>query len=97
MNFLQPTEQLLKTARRVVWFQKPQETLDNPTHFLSYAMTFGTVDDLVTLQQAGVTLNDYKEVLNHAPAGVFDARSWTYWNLRCGNKEVPPLPVRNLH
>jgi hypothetical protein len=37
---------------------------------------------------------EYREVLAHVPAGVFDARSWAYWNLICGRRPAPPLPVR---
>jgi hypothetical protein len=31
-----------------------------------------------------VSERDFEEVLEHAPPGVFDARSWAYWNLKCG-------------
>jgi len=34
------------------------------------------------------------EVLDHAPPGIFDRRSWAYWNLKCGREPVPPLPTR---
>lgn len=29
---------------------------------------------------------DYREVVEHAPPGVFDSRSWGYWNLICGRR-----------
>ena len=38
--------------------------------------------------------DDYREVLEHAPSGIFDPRSWAYWNLVCGHRPAPPLPVR---
>lgn len=91
-----PTSQLLDVASRVVWFEEPQAALKNPIHFLAYAMKLGTDDDLIALDKAGVGLVHYREVLDHAPAGVFDMRSWSYWNLRCGRDSVPPLPERHL-
>jgi hypothetical protein len=39
---------------------------------------------------------DFREALDHAPPGVFDARSWAYWNLKYGRAPVPPLPVRGV-
>jgi hypothetical protein len=37
---------------------------------------------------------EFREVLENAPAGVLDAKSWTYWNLKCGRIPVPLLPAR---
>jgi hypothetical protein len=96
MKPLAPTPLLTALARRIVWFKEPPETLADPIHFLAYAMKLGTADDLGKLAQAGIGLADFSEVLDRAPAGIFDARSWTYWNLRCGRRAVPPLPTRNL-
>jgi hypothetical protein len=36
-----------------------------------------------------VSKDDYREVLQFAPAGVFDVRSWAYWNLVCGRHPTP--------
>ena len=96
MKPIQPTPELLEVAERVVWFKKPTETLDDPIHFLAYAMKSGTADDLVALDRAGINLAHFREVLDNAPAGIFDERSWTYWNLRCGRRPVPPLPERKF-
>ncbi|MEQ8253517.1 MAG: hypothetical protein ABRQ28_02905 [Smithellaceae bacterium] len=80
-------------ARRVVWFREPAEELTDPIHFLAYVMSIGTVDDLKALQGI-VGKDEYCEVLEKAPPGIFDARSWAYWNLKCGRQPAPPLPVR---
>ena len=96
MKPIQPTPELLEVAERIVWFKKPAETLQNPIHFLAYAMKLGTADDLVVLDRAGINLEHFTEVLDNAPAGIFDDRSWAYWNQRCGRRPVPPLPVRKL-
>jgi hypothetical protein len=96
MISFEPTPELLDTARSVIWFQEPQDTLANPVKFLAYAMTYGAPGDLLALQNAGVTAKEYTEVLENAPPGVFDPRSWAYWNLKCGRAEVPPMPIRHF-
>jgi len=93
MKPLPMTPDILNVARRVVWFKTPEEELADPVHFLAHVMTFGTPDDLKALQ--GIVGNDeFSEVLEHAPPGVFDVRSWAYWHLRCGRQPLPPLPTR---
>ena len=97
MHTLKPlplTPEMLHVARRVVWFREPVEALADPVHFLAYVMSIGTVDDLKALQGI-VGKDDYREVLEKAPPGIFDARSWAYWNLKCGRQPTPPLPTRS--
>ncbi len=91
---LPPTSELLEVARRVVWFQAPERTLQDPRRFLAYVMRYGTARDLAALQNAGIGWDHYREALDGAPAGVLDRRSWTYGQLKCGRTEVPPLPAR---
>ena len=93
MNRMPATPALLAVAERVVWFKPPAETLADPVHFLAYAMTYGTIEDLCSLQVV-VGKKEFREALEQAPPGIFDARSWAYWNLKCGRVPVPPLPER---
>ena len=84
--------ELLAVAQRVVWFKTPHEALAEPRHFLAHVMTYGTVEDLRVLEGI-VGEREFIEVLEHAPPGIIDPRSWAYWNLKC-NRPVGPLPVR---
>ncbi len=93
MKPLPLTPALLAVAQRVVWFKEPAEALADPVHFLAHVMTYGAVEDLRALQGV-VGLEEFREVLEHAPPGVFDPRSWAYWNLKCGRVPTPPLPTR---
>jgi len=87
MKSIPVTPATLNVARRVVWFKPPEEVLADPVHFLVHVMTFGTIEDLIALR--GIVGNDeLNEVLEHAPPGIFDARSWAYWNLKCGRQPV---------
>jgi hypothetical protein len=93
MKPLPQTPDLLAVAERVVWFKPPTETLADPVHFVAHVMTYGTVEDMRALNGV-VGPNEFRETLDNAPPGVFDARSWAYWNLKCGREPAPPLPVR---
>ena len=93
MKPLPTTPELLAVAARVVWFKSPAETLADPAHFLAHVMTYGTVEDLRALEGI-VGPPKFRDALEHAPPGIFDSRSWAYWNLKCGRSPAPPLPVR---
>jgi hypothetical protein len=93
MKGLPPTPELLAVAERVVWFKTPSEALADPVHFLAHVMTYGTVEDLRMLE-GFVGQHEYREALENAPPGIFDPRSWAYWNLKYGRLPTPPLPVR---
>lgn len=92
---LPKTSELLTVAKRVVWFKKPEDTLEHPEHFLAYLMTYGFYEE-VEIVQRYVTLKDFSEALKHAPPGIFDPRSWNYWNLICHRLPIPPMPKREL-
>jgi hypothetical protein len=93
MKPLPETPELLAVAERVVWFRPPRETLADPVHFLAHVMTYGTVEDLRALDGV-IGPSEFLEALDNAPAGVFDARSWAYWNLKYRHAPPPPLPTR---
>jgi hypothetical protein len=95
MNPLPATPELLWVARRVMWFEEPERALGDTVQLLAHVMVFGSVEDLKALRGI-VSKDDYREVLEQAPPGIFDARSWAYWNLVCDRQPTPPLPMRIL-
>jgi hypothetical protein len=95
MKSLPKNPELLSVAQRVVWFKPPASALDDPIHFLAHVMTYGTAADLTAVFRV-IGRAELCEVLDHAPPGVFDARSWAYWHLVCGRPQRPPLPKRRF-
>lgn len=89
------TPALLAVAERVVWFKPPAEALADPVHFLAHVMTYGTVEDLQAVNSVAGP-EEFLETLENAPPGIFDPRSWAYWNLKYGRIPAPPMPVRRL-
>jgi len=92
MNF---SEDLKLVAKRVVWFKTPEETLQEPKLFLAHLMTYGTLEDIATAMKYYADA-DFDLVLKDPPAGIFDRRSWNYWNLRFHHEPVPTLPQRTF-
>jgi hypothetical protein len=77
---LPPTNDLVALARRVVWFKEPSAALGDVRHFVAHALTFGTAEDVQVLRRH-LADDQLRMALQEAPAGVFDARCWAYWNL----------------
>jgi hypothetical protein len=80
-------------AKRVVWFESPEESLSEPVRFMAYAMARARHEDMRILRRY-VSDDDFREALDHAPPGIIDPRSWAYWNSKMGRWPAPPLPVR---
>jgi hypothetical protein len=88
------SEDLLALARRIIWFEPPEKALVDPLRSLVYLMTYGTWDDIVVARRH-LTEAEFREALEKAPPGIFDPRSWAYWNLViAGRSPPPPLPRR---
>ena len=96
MKSLSLTEELAKVAPRVIWFEAPEQALADPIRFVTYAMTYGTHDDMKIVRHYLSDEELIKEVLDHATPGIFDRRSWAYWNLMLDRYPAPPLPKRHL-
>lgn len=82
-------------AGRLFWWKTPAEALADPDRFLSQLMTYGTWRDIVEAR-AHWKENAFREALRHAPPGVFDQRSWTYWHHVLDLLPIPPRPVRKF-
>ena len=83
---------LEEVAQRVFWWMTSQEALADRHRFLAQVMTYGDVEDILTTKNH-FTDDDFIEVLNRPPAGVFDPRSWSYWHA-VYKLPLSPLPTR---
>jgi hypothetical protein len=88
-------EETRALARRLVWFESPEEALADPVRFMAYAFARATHEEMRTLR-AHVDDADLREALDKAPPGIIDPHSWAYWNLRLGRYPAPPMPRRRL-
>lgn len=86
---------LHRVAERLVWWQPPEVSLQQPQRLIAQVMTLGNWEDVQTVRRV---FGDeaFRAVLAEPPAGVFDVRSWTYWHHVFHLLPVPPLPKRRL-
>jgi hypothetical protein len=95
MKQLPHAPELETVARHTVWFKTPAEAIGDSFHFVAHVLTYGTHDDVTTLRKY-ISDRDLQEAIDHAPPGIFDPRSWAYWNLKIGRYPAPELPRRRL-
>ncbi len=95
MNPIPNIPQIADIARRIIWFEPPEQALADPIRFMAYAMTYARHKDMQVLRDY-VTDDDFCEALDRAPPGIIDARSWAYWNSKMGRYPPPPMPVRRF-
>ena len=91
------TPEFRRLAGRCVPSEPPGRAIADVPRFAAHVLTFGTVEDCAVLR--GQLPDDLlPAVLDAAPPGVFDARSWAYWNLVAGRgwRSCPPLPARTF-
>jgi hypothetical protein len=85
---------LLRIARKVVWYDNPQQTLADLPTFLAHLMVYGSPADLVVVERY-VPAEEFRRVLENAPPGIFTRDAWERWHKRFG-MPVPPLPRRRF-
>jgi hypothetical protein len=82
-------------ARRIIWFEPPDQALVDPIRFMAYAMTYARHEDMRLIRNY-VSDEDIREALDSALPGIIDPRSWAYWHLKMGRYPPPPLPARKF-
>jgi hypothetical protein len=93
MKALPHNADLSGVAWRTVWYKPPDQAIADQLNFVAHVLTYGDQDDVKTLRHH-LDLDDIREALDRAPPGVFDERSWSYWNAMVGRFPAPPRPRR---
>lgn len=89
------SEELLAAAKRIFWFGTPEEALEFPLRFLTYAMTYASDEDIEIVRKY-FSDADFIAALDNPAPGIFDRTSWAKWNERYGRTPIPPLPMRRI-
>ena len=89
-----PSE-LIRIARKVVWYDAPEQTLRDLKTFLSHLMVYGSPSE-ITIVERYLPTDEFRKVLKEAPAGVFTTEAWERWHERLGMTPIPPLPRRRF-
>ncbi len=85
---------LTSIAARLMWWLEPEAALARRARFVMQVMTLGTWEDVQAVRSA-FGWEAFREALDQAEPGVFDARSWAYWHA-VFKRAAPPLPPRVL-
>ncbi len=95
MKPLPLTPELLKLAPYIIWFEPAEQALASPIRFMAYVMTYGTFEE-INIVKTYINDDDFKEALTNAPPGIFDKRSWNYWNLILDFEPALEMPKRRF-
>lgn len=87
--------ELVRIAHKVVWYDAPEETLQDLKTFLSHLMVYGSPSEVAAVERY-VPKDEFRKVLEAAPAGIFTAETWRRWHERLGLLPVPSLPRRRF-
>jgi hypothetical protein len=89
---------LAPLARRYIWWQPPERSVDHPHRLLAKVMNIGDWHDVQGMC-AAVEPEALRQVLAEAQPGEFSRRSWNFWHLRLGlphGEDLPELPRRTF-
>ncbi|MBS0386429.1 MAG: hypothetical protein JSS00_13900 [Proteobacteria bacterium] len=89
------TPPLRRAAERCVWYEPPEAAIRDAPRLVAHILTFGSIEDVGALRTQ-YSDEDLREALQAAPPGIFDARSWAYWNLVLGRYDAPAPPTRRF-
>ena len=85
---------LLRIARKVVWYDQPEQTLEDLDTFLANLMVYGSPMDVAVTGQY-VPVEEFRRVLENAPAGLFTQEVRQKWHEELG-MPLQPLPRRRF-
>jgi hypothetical protein len=86
--------ELIVIARKVVWYDRAEESLADLPTFLTHLMVYGSAADVRVVERY-VPLEEFRRVLENPPAGVFTKDAWRRWHEKFG-MPVPSLPRRRF-
>jgi hypothetical protein len=87
-------DQLVRIAKKVMWWENPSVALAQPLRFIMQVMALGNWRDVQVVREC-LGWETFREALLKAEPGVFDKRSWAYWHAVFGLPERV-LPRRSF-
>jgi len=87
--------ELLRVARKVVWYDAAERTLDDIPTFVAHLMVYGSPTDVKVVEKY-MSREEFRKALANAPAGIFTQDAWIRWHEKLGIRPIPPLPRRRF-
>lgn len=87
---------LLEFAKKYIWWENPEEAIQNPKKIILKVLDIGTFEDIQILLK-NFDKNQLIKIIQDSNIGELRAKSWNYWHivLEICNK-VPPLPKKRV-
>jgi hypothetical protein len=98
-NYTAEQRKILRDLSKYIWWQTPEETLENSRRLIAQILNIGTLEDLIILFN-NFHKDDISESLVRAEPGDFNEKSWYFWHiylLKRDYKDIPPLPQRGFY
>ena len=87
--------ELLRVARKVVWYDAAERTLDDIPTFVAHLMVYGSPADVKVVEKY-MSREEFRKALGNAPAGILTQDAWIRWHEKLGIRPIPPLPRRRF-
>ena len=88
-------ETLREFASKYIWWDSPEQAINQPARVVAQVMDIGVFDDCRILERVfGVEY--LQHVLSIAEPGWFRGRSWSWWHARFGLKMLPFRQTRTI-
>ena len=85
----------IELARRVIWYEPPEEVAADTWKLLAQTMARGSAEDIVEAQ-ALFSKEQFCDAYRNAPPGLFSGPHCAYWGLMLlEDPEALPFPVLN--
>jgi hypothetical protein len=92
-------EEVLRQLAKYIWWQPPEETLQNESRLIAQVMNIGTWEDSCLLERV-IGEEGMINALRLAQPGWFTPRKWYYWHYYLGiakrENDVPEMPTRKF-
>lgn len=73
-------EEIEQIARRVNWFEPPEQAIKDVDRFLVYFMQYCLDSDILVMRRY-FSDDQFKHALQNRPPGILDEKSIAYWKL----------------
>ena len=87
--------ELLRVARKVVWYDAAERTLDDIPNFVAHLMVYGSPADVEVVEKY-MSREEFRKALGNAPAGIFTQDAWIRWHEKLGIRPISAIAAAPL-
>jgi hypothetical protein len=85
---------LKQVANRLIWWQSPEISVQDPKRLITQVMEYGNLEDVQAMFHF-FSREEIIDALDNPLPGIITVKSWNFWHILFG-KSVSPFPKRRL-